>query len=112
MINPALYGFSAEFPGDHPAYDDFDEYLRVEFAQRHPGWEPRFGRTTRFDSAVNRYDYAYLIHGDVPEATSHAEAEHKVRELIKELTEGLKAKRPKGEKALPNPLTKVWPWRS
>jgi hypothetical protein len=46
IANPAAFGFSAEYPGDHPAYDGFDEYLRVEFAKRHPGWEPRFGKAT------------------------------------------------------------------
>ena len=25
--NPPAFGFSAEFLGEHPAYDGFDEYL-------------------------------------------------------------------------------------
>jgi hypothetical protein len=36
--NPSLFGFSAEFRGDHPAFDHFDEYLRIEFAKRVWRW--------------------------------------------------------------------------
>ena len=68
MITPPVYGFSAEFRGEHPAFDDFDDYLRLEFAKQHPGWEPRFGKATWFDPAVDRYDYMYLLHGNVPHA--------------------------------------------
>jgi hypothetical protein len=112
ISNPAAFGFSAEYPGDHPAYDGFDEYLRVEFAKRHPGWEPRFGKATWFDPTVNRHDYLYLLTGNVPEAESHADAEKKVRELLDEISEGLKSLRPKVEKALPTPRMKVWRWHS
>lgn len=106
------FGFFAEYPGNHPAYDGFDEYLRIEFAKRHPGWEPRFGRATWFDPAVNRYDYMYLLTGNVPEASSQKDAESKVRDLLEDIASGLKALRPKTETALPKPVTKVWRWRS
>jgi hypothetical protein len=68
MITTPSVGFSAEYLGDHPAYDRFDEYLRIELAKRHPGWEPRFGKVTWFDPTVNRFDYAYLLTGNVPGA--------------------------------------------
>jgi hypothetical protein len=112
LPNPALFGFSAEFPGDHPAYDEFEEYLRIEFPKRHPGWEPRFGRASRYDPAADRYDYVFLLNGNVPEASSQADAETKVRQLLHELGEGLRSLRPKTEKAIPQPTTRVWRWHS
>lgn len=110
MLTPSGFGFSAEFQGDHPAYDDFDDYLRVEFARRHPGWEPRFGKTTWLDPAVNRYDYMYLLHGNVPEATSHEDAEQRVHQLLDELSHGLRSLGAKAEKAIPKPRVRVWRW--
>ncbi|TMC61474.1 MAG: hypothetical protein E6J16_12985 [Chloroflexota bacterium] len=110
MITPPVYGFSAEVRGEHPAFDDFDDYLRLEFAKQHPGWEPRFGKATWFDPAVDRYDYMYLLHGNVPEAKTHEEAEKKVRELLDEIAHGLKSVRPAVEKAIPRPLVRVWRW--
>jgi hypothetical protein len=107
---PALYGFSAEYLGNHPAYDEFEEYLRSEFARRHPGWEPRFGKATWLDRSVNGYDYMFLLSGSVPEAGAQAEAEDKVRKLLDELAAGLKSLRPKTEKGLPKPITRVWRW--
>jgi hypothetical protein len=112
VATPAAFGFSAEYLGDHPAYDGFDEYLRLEFAKRHPGWEPRFGTATRFDPAVNRYDHLYLLAGSVPEAKSEADAEKKVRQLLDEVAQGLKSLRPKAERALPKPIVRTWRWRS
>ena len=108
----AEFGFSAEYAGSHPAYDGFDEYLRIEFAKRHPGWEPRFGTATWFDPVVNRYDHMYLLTGNVPEAQSQSEAENKVRDLLEEIANRFKSLRPKTEKALPKPNTRVWSWRS
>jgi hypothetical protein len=108
---PAAFGFSAEFRGEHPAYDDFDDYLRLEFADQHPGWEPRFGKATWFDPEDNRYDYMFLLHGNVPEAKSHEDAESKVHELLDELARGLKSARPTIEKALPRPHIRVWRWK-
>jgi hypothetical protein len=105
-----VYGFAAEYLGDHPAYDEFEQYLRTEFAKRHPGWEPRFGKGTWFDRAVNKYDYAFLLHGNVPEASSHADAESKVRNLLEEVAAGLKSLRPMTEKAVPRPIMRVWRW--
>jgi hypothetical protein len=106
--NPAYFGFSAEYKGDHPAYDDFDDYLRIEFANRHPGWEANFGRKTQFDPEEERYDHLYLVTGSVPEARSHEEAESKLRQLLDEIGRGLKSLRPRSEKPLPEPVTKVW----
>jgi hypothetical protein len=102
------FAFSAEYRGVDPAYDGFDEYLRIEFVNRHPGWQPRFGTVTWFDPAANRYDYAYLLTGSVPEAKSQADAEKTVRDLLNDIAKGLKALRPKAEKALPKPVTQVW----
>lgn len=109
--NPPAFGFSADFLGDHPAYDGFDEYLRDEFASRSPDWEPRFGKATRLDPSVNRYDYMYLLHGNVPDAESHADAEKKVHQLLDEMSHGLKSVGPRVEKAIPKPLVRVWRWR-
>lgn len=106
---PPVYAFSAEFRGEHPAYDDFDDYLRLEFG-KHPGWEPKFGKATWFDPEVNRYDYMYLLHGNVPEAESQKDAENRVHELVEELSHGLKSLRPRIEKAIPRPLVRVWRW--
>jgi hypothetical protein len=110
-INPALYGFTLEYTGDRRAYDGFDEYLRVEFPKRHPGWEPRYGEADTFDEAKNRHDYAFLISGDVPDATSQADAERKVGELIEEIARGFKGARPDIKEILPKPIAKVWRWR-
>ena len=109
-VNPAAFGFSTEYHGDPTAYDGFDEYLRIEFPQRHPGWEPRFGQASWFDPAKNRYDYMYLISGDVPDAQSQADAEHKVALLLDEIARGFKAVGRDIKKVLPEPITKVWRW--
>jgi hypothetical protein len=103
-VTPA-FGFSAEYRGDDPTYDGFDEYLRIEFGKRHPEWEPRFGRVSWFDRAANRYNYSYLLTGNVPEAESHSEAEKKVGDLLDELAGGL---RELSRKAIPKPITRVW----
>jgi hypothetical protein len=89
-VNPALFGFSAEFRGDPRTYDGFDEYLRIEFPKLHQGWEPRFGRATWFDPSKDRHDYAYLISGNVPDATSHPDAQSKVASLLDDLARGFK----------------------
>ena len=109
-VNPAPFGFSTEYRGDPHTYDGFDEFLRVEFAKRHPGWEPRFGQASWFDPATNRYDYVYLISGNVPDAKSQADAEHKVAQLLNEVASGFKALRPDINKVLPKPITRVWRW--
>ena len=109
-VNPALFGFSAEFRGDSRSYDGLDEYLRIEFPKLHPGWEPRFGQATWYDPVEERHDYAYLISGHVPEATSHSDAESKVAHLLDNLAHGFKAQRGEIKHALPAPITKVWPW--
>jgi hypothetical protein len=109
--NPPAFGFSAEYLGDTPAFDGFDDYLRDEFAERHPDWEPTFGKVTRYDPSVNRYDYLYLLHGSVPDAESHEDAEKKVRQLIDEFSRGLKGLESRVGKAIPRPRVKVWRWR-
>jgi hypothetical protein len=111
VVNPPVWGFSAEFRGEHPAYDDFEDYLRMEFAQQHPGWEPRFGKATWFDPAVNRYDYMYLLHGNVPDAKSHQDAESRVHQLLDEIAHGLRAVKPTLEKAISRPHVRVWRWQ-
>ncbi|HVS49000.1 MAG TPA: hypothetical protein VHJ99_08870 [Candidatus Dormibacteraeota bacterium] len=50
----------------------------------------------------------YLISGKVPDADSHAGAEHKVTQLLEEIAHGFKALRPDMHKMLPQPITKVW----
>jgi len=109
-VNPAAFGFSTEYRGDHHAYDGFDEYLRIEFPKRHPGWEPRFGKATWFDPAINRYDYMYLISGNVPDVESQADAERKVAQLLHDIAREFKALRPDVKKVLPEPITKVCHW--
>jgi hypothetical protein len=109
-VNPDAFGFSTEYRGHDPAFEGFDEYLRLEFGKRHPGWEPRFGAASWFDPATNRWDYMYLIHGSVPDAESVADAEHKVAHLVEDIAHGLKALKPDVEKVLATPITKVWRW--
>ena len=109
-VNPAPFGFSAEYRADPGAYDGFDEYLRIEFPKLHPGWEPRFGQTSSFDPVTKRHDYVYLISGNVPEAGSHADAERKVTELLQEIHRGFNALRQDVKKGLPKPITRVWRW--
>jgi hypothetical protein len=109
-VNPAAFGFSAEYHGDNPAYDGFDEYLRLEFPKRHPGWEPRFGEVSWFDPAKNRFDNMYLISGSVPDAESQADAERKVAQMLDEIAREFKALRPDIKKVLPRQITKVWRW--
>ena len=108
VLNPALYGFTAEYRGEHPAYGEFEEYLHTEFANQHPGWEPRFGEGKTLDPD----DYVWLLHGSVPEATSHSDAESRVRKLLQEIAQEFESRRPKGEKGIPEPITRVWRWRS
>lgn len=93
------YGYSLHFPGDPSDHDDLDEYLQTEFPQQHPGWEPTYGRVSHYFDDYNRRDYAYLLSGDVPGASSLADAEKKVEALVSELRERLK---------LPMPKTRVW----
>ena len=107
-VNPAVFGFAAEYREDPATYDGFDEYLRIEFPKRHPGWEPRFGQASWFDPATKRHDYMYLISGNVPDADSHADAEHKVTWLLAEIGHGFKALSPDMHKMLPKPIMKVW----
>ncbi len=71
--------------------------------KRPPGWEPSFGRATRFDRDVKAYDYMFLLRGNVPEATSHSDAESKIRELLDEIAQGLKSLRSKTD-AFPKPV--------
>lgn len=105
---PEAFGFTAEFPGDDPVYDDLDDYLRVEFGDRYPGWEPRFGKMTWFDPRANRYDHAYLLSGKVPDAESHPEAEGKVRELLDDIGKRFKSVGSRAERALAEPHVRVW----
>ena len=71
----------------------------------------RFGEGIGSDPDANPNDYVYLLHGSVPEATSHADAENKVKKLLHEIEQGFKSRRPKGEKGMPAPVTRVWRWR-
>lgn len=82
----------------------------MEFAKRHPGWEPRFGISTRFDPDVNRYGHLYSLTGSVPEAKLEADAEKKVRDLLDEISQGLKSLTPKTERNLPKPIIRTWRW--
>ena|SRR5487761_35825 len=110
-VDPAPFGFSAEYRGDPHGYDGFDEYLRIEFPKLHPGWEPRFGQASSFDPLGNRHNYVYLISGNVPEAASHSDAEHKVTAMLEEIHRGFNALRHDVKEALPRPVTRVWRWR-
>jgi hypothetical protein len=53
---PALFGFAAEFLGDHPAYGELEEYLRTDFAATHPAGHQdsvgHRGSTTTLDSTT------------------------------------------------------------
>ena len=107
----ALIGFSAEYLGDHPAYSELDQYLRTEFDKIHPGWEPRFGMASWFDSDTRRYDHLYLITGSVPGASTESAAHDTVHKALDRIAAAIRRRRPKDEKALPTPVIKTWRWR-
>jgi hypothetical protein len=89
------YGYSLHFPGELSEHDGLQQYLQLEFPQRHPGWEPTFGRVSHYDSDIDKRDYAYLLTGDVPGVSSLADAEKKVEALAHELRERVKVPMPK-----------------
>jgi hypothetical protein len=93
------YGYSLHFPGDPSEHDGLDEYLQIEFPRLHSGWKPTYGRVSHYYDDIDRRDYAYLLSGDVPGASSLADAEKKVEALVHELRERLK---------LPMPKMRVW----
>jgi hypothetical protein len=105
IVNPALYSFATEYHLEDAPYEGLDEYLRTEFGTRDPDWAARFGTVSRLDPDKLRFDFVYLISGNVPEAKSHPEAELKVRQLLDELAQGFKSD---VKKVLHRPHTKVW----
>lgn len=52
----------------------------------------------------------YLISGNVPDAESQSDAEHKLAQLLDSIAREFKALRPDIKKVLPKPITKVWRW--
>lgn len=96
------YGFLAEYPSfaDDPSYDGFEEYLNDEFGKHDPAWEPRFGRSMAYDEVTDKYNYSYVLTGDVPDAESHEQAQSKVQEILDNLARDFKK--------LPKPSTRVW----
>lgn len=93
------YSYSLHFSGEPVEHDGLDDYLRLEFAEAHPGWDPTHGRVSHYDDDVNSRDYAYLLTGDVPGASSLDEAEKKVEALVHDLRQRLR---------LPAPKIRVW----
>lgn len=108
MVPLVEYGWAAEYPGDNRAYDDFEKFLRIEFAQRHPGWEPSFGRVSRYDRPAGRWDYGFLLTGSVPDASSKRDAEDRVRGLLDDLKQRMQGTQEKLARALPEPVVRVW----
>jgi hypothetical protein len=107
---PPLYGFAVEYRSDRPVDAELDEYLRDEFVNQHPGWQPNVGKADWVDPATETSNYMYLITGDVPDAESQEHAESKVAQLRDEIARELKALRPEIGKVLPEPIIKVWRW--
>jgi hypothetical protein len=79
---PALPAFTLQYRDEEPAYDDLDAYLRSEFQERHPEWEPTFGRATSLEGSLQRPDFAFLVIGNVPHADTQEAAERNLRHLF------------------------------
>ncbi len=105
-----VYGFTAEYRGGSAAFDEFEKYLRIEFAKRQPGWQPSFGRLTWRDPKLQGWNYEFLIRGSVPEAATRADAEEKVHRLVRELGAGMRAAHANPGSELPEPVITVWQW--
>ena len=110
VLSSASHGFSVEYPGDYEHYDDFDEYLREEFPQLHPGWEPRFGRVTIVDPVQHDRDFRFLLTGNVPGAASEDDAESRLQKLLDEIRDEFKSLKPHLDH-LPAPAARVWRWK-
>ncbi len=104
------FGFAAEYPGGGPVFDEFEQYLRIEFAQRHPGSEPRFGKASWFDPLTKAWNFLFLLTGNVPEATTAEDARRKAGQLVRRLDSGFKLAHANPGNLLPRPLIRVWEW--
>ena len=105
----ARFGFVAEYLTPSPAYDEFEEFLRLEFSKRAPGWEAGFGKVSRYDPHGNRWNYGFLLEGEVPDARSRTDAGRRVRKLATELGSALAAAHQNPGKFLPVP--QIWVWQ-
>ena len=108
MIPYQLFGFQAEFFHKLPEDQELEEFFRVEFGKRPPGWQPRFGRVEWFDADSNRWAYMFLLTGNVPQAKSRADAEKKVHRLTQQLSTGFATAHPNPGVPLPEPLIRIW----
>jgi hypothetical protein len=104
------FGFVAEYLEPSPAYDEFETFLRLEFAHEPRGWDPLFGKVARQDGHPSRWDYAFLLAGEVPDADSEADAQRKVRDLTAGLRASFRKAHANPGDTLPVPRIKVWRW--
>lgn len=109
---PMSFGFVAEYPGDGAVYDEFEEFLRIEFEKRQPGWDPSFGRVSRLEPERHTWNYKYLLMGDVPGAKSQSDAEHRARKLVHDLGTGMRIAHANPGNQLPEPVIRVWRWET
>ena len=108
MVPYHLFGFRAEFFRKLPDIGELDEYFRLEFSKRHPGWQPRFGKVAWFDPDSKRWEYMFLLTGKVPQAKSQTDATHKVHRLTHQLATGFLAAHLNPGIPLPDPVIHVW----
>lgn len=104
------FGFSAEYLGPSPAYDEFEQFLRIEFEKLPAGWEPTFGQVVKFDRHLRRWNYAFLLTGSVPDAKTSRQAEEKALDLVHHLAAGLRQAHANPGHLLPDPVVRVWEW--
>lgn len=105
-----MFGFSAEYLGPSPAYDEFMNFLRVEFGPSHADWRPRFGKAVGYDPVTQDWNYMFLLTGSVPGARSRDVADRKARALVHQLGSRLRAAHANPGAALPDPVVRVWRW--
>ncbi len=106
------FGFSAEYMEPNMEYGEFEKFLRLEFVNRHPGWDPRFGKSVRYDPGTQAWNYMFLLTGNVPEARSRKEAERKAKGLVRELGSGFKLAHSNPGYLLPEPIVRIWRWET
>lgn len=113
MVVPyQLFGFQAEFFRKLPEDQELEDYFRLEFSKRPPGWQPRFGKVEWFDADSRRWESMFLLTGNVPHAKSRADAEKKVRRLTHQLATGFLAAHPNPGVPLPEPVIRIWEWEA
>lgn len=107
-----MFGFSAEYMEPNTYYGEFETYLRLEFVKRHPGWDPRFGKSAFYDPGTKAWNYLFLLTGNVPDAESRKEAERKAKTLVHGLGSRFKLAHSNPGDSLPEPIVRIWRWET